>query len=460
MNSFLIYLFESSVSFTIIYIFYELFLKRDTWFKFNRYFLLFGLFFSFLIPMLDFSVSESMVNSQNQFVFTEYFYVSSVVKTVESNVTKTIIQPNVIVPFYLLFVSFFLIRLFYQLIQLFKTINANEIINYKNYKIVLLDNNSSPFSFFNYIFINKDDYGSPDNSRKLPKVFGTGRDGSNELLLHEIIHAQQKHSFDIILIEFILVLQWFNPFIYRYRQAFKEIHEYLADRGVLEANNDKYAYQKLILDQVEKSFNVCLASQFNYSLTKKRIKMMTRINSGKLSKIKFLLVFPLIAIMLMAFTINTSTERTKSKNQLYFQSQINSTSIPSIFPVKKDAGVEISSGYGMRMHPTKKVEMMHNAVDIKAPKGTPVFATADGIIRKVEQHFKQGEGYGKYIIIDHEGGYSTLYSQLSEYNTTEGKEVKRGDIIGFVGQTGLSIGPHLHYEVMKDGKNVNPEDYF
>jgi len=130
MNSFLIYLFESSVSFTIIYIFYELFLKRDTWFKFNRYFLLFGLFFSFLIPMLDFSVSESMVNSQNQFVFTEYFYVSSVVKTVESNVTKTIIQPNVIVPFYLLFVSFFLIRLFYQLIQLFKTINANEIINY------------------------------------------------------------------------------------------------------------------------------------------------------------------------------------------------------------------------------------------------------------------------------------------------------------------------------------------
>jgi len=188
--------------------------------------------------------------------------------------------------------------------------------------------------------------------------------------------------------------------------------------------------------------------------------MMTRINSGKLSKLKFLLVFPLIAIMIMAFTINTSIERTLSGNQLYSQSQVKSTSIPSIFPVKKDPGVEISSGYGMRMHPTKKVEMMHNAVDIRAPKGTPVYATADGLIRKVEKNFKQGEGYGKYIIIDHESGYSTLYSQLSEYNTTEGKEVKRGDIIGFVGQTGLSVGTHLHYEVMKDGKNVNPEDYF
>jgi murein DD-endopeptidase MepM/ murein hydrolase activator NlpD len=164
--------------------------------------------------------------------------------------------------------------------------------------------------------------------------------------------------------------------------------------------------------------------------------------------------------MLMAFTINTSTETTISEKQLYFQSHLKSTSIPSIFPVKKDTGVEISSGYGMRMHPTKKVEMMHNAVDIRAPKGTPIYATADGMIRKVEKNFKQGEGYGKYIIIDHEGGYSTLYSQLSEYNTTEGKEVKQGDIIGYVGQTGLSTGPHLHYEVMKDGENVNPEDYF
>ncbi|MCK5171507.1 MAG: M23 family metallopeptidase, partial [Bacteroidales bacterium] len=167
-----------------------------------------------------------------------------------------------------------------------------------------------------------------------------------------------------------------------------------------------------------------------------------------------------IAILLMAFTINTTKESVFSKSQLSIQAQTESNTTPSIFPVKKGEDVKISSGYGMRIHPISKKEMMHNAVDIKAPVGTPVYATADGLVRKVKQNYKQGEGYGKYIIIDHEGGYSTLYAQLYDYNIKEGIEVKSGDVIGFVGQTGLSTGPHLHYEVMKDGENVDPEKYF
>jgi len=443
MTSFFIFIIESAISVSTFYIFYELFLKRDTWFQFNRYFLLFGLIFSCILPFLDFSVTGVVVISQNQFEFSDYLNMSSSVHSFEKQAVNWVYKPNFILLLYIAIVSIFLIRLLFQIIQLYKTINANEIINYKNYKLVLLNNSSSPFSFFNYIFIDKDDY----------------RNGSNELLLHEITHARQKHSIDVILLEMILVFQWFNPFIYRYRQAFKEIHEYLADRGVLKANNDKTAYQRLIIRQIEKSIQVRLASQFNYSLTKKRIKMMTRINSGKLAKFKTLLIIPLIALLLMAFGMKTSTESFLNTNQV-LQTTLDSKQIPSIFPVKKGDGVEISSGYGMRMHPTKKVEMMHNAVDIKAPKGTPVFATADGMIRKVEKNFKQGEGYGKYIIIDHEGGFSTLYSQLSEYNTKEGKEVSQGDVIGYVGQSGLSTGPHLHYEVMKDGENVNPSDYF
>ena len=443
MNSFIIYLIESAVSVSLFYTFYELFLKRDTWFQFNRIFMIFGLIFSCILPFLDFSVSGFMVNSQNQFEFNEYMNFGSTINSLETNTIELIHKPNFLVLLYFVCVSIFLIRLFYQLFQLFKTINANEIINYKKFKLVLLNNSSSPFSFFNYIFIDKDDY----------------RDGSNELLLHEITHAKQKHSFDAILLEIILVFQWFNPFIYRYRQAFKEIHEYLADRGVLKTNNDKIAYQQLIIDQIEKNIHVRLASQFNYSLTKNRIKMMTRINSSKLAKFKTLLIIPLIALLLMAFSMKTSTESFLNTNQV-LQTLSDSKLIPSIFPVKKGDGVEISSGYGMRIHPISKKEMMHNAVDIKAPMGTPVFATANGLVRKVEKDFKQGEGYGKYIIIDHTNGFSTLYAQLSEYNVIEGKEVKQGDVIGYVGQTGLSVGPHLHYEVIKEGKNVNPEDYF
>ncbi|MGE0088068.1 MAG: peptidoglycan DD-metalloendopeptidase family protein [Bacteroidales bacterium] len=443
MTSFFIFIIESAISLSAFYIFYELFLKRDTWFRFNRYFLLFGLIFSCILPILDFSVTGVVVNSQNQFEFSDYLNMSSSVNSFEYQAVNWFYKPDFIPFLYIAIVSIFLIRLLFQIIQLYKTINANEIINYKNYKLVLLNNSSSPFSFFNYIFIDKDDY----------------RDGSNELLLHEITHAQQKHSIDVILLEMILVFQWFNPFIYRYRQAFKEIHEYLADSGVLKANNDKIAYQRLIIDQIEKSFHVRLASQFNYSLTKKRIKMMTRINSSKLAKFKTLLIIPLIALLLMAFSMKTSTESFLNTNQV-LQTPSDSKLIPSIFPVKKGDGVEVSSGFGMRIHPISKKEMMHNAVDIKAPVGTPVYATANGKVRKVEQDFKIGEGYGKYIIIDHEGGYSTLYAQLSEYYVTEGKEVNQGDVIGYVGQTGLSTGPHLHYEVMKDGENLNPEDYF
>jgi murein DD-endopeptidase MepM/ murein hydrolase activator NlpD len=436
MSQFLIYNIESAISVSMFYLFYELFLKRDTWFRFNRYFLLLGLIFSLIIPTLDFSASSIVLSSQNQFEFNEYLSFGSTVSSFEEQTIEAISNPNYILLLYLFVGSLFFVRFIYQLLK---------IINYKNKKLVLLNNSSSPFSFFNYIFINKDDYGSI---------------GSNELLLHEITHAQQKHSFDVILLELLLVLQWFNPFIYRYRLAFKEVHEYLADRGVLIAKNDKIGYQKLILDQIEKSFHVNLASQFNYSLTKNRIKMMTRINSSKLAKFKLLLVLPLVAVLLMAFSIESAMERVIDKTQLQDQSQAKDNSVPSIFPVKKVDGVAISSGYGMRIHPISKKEMMHKAVDIKAPEGTPVFATADGIVRKVKQNYKQGEGYGKFIIVDHKGGFSTLYTQLSEYNTKEGSEVKQGYVIGYVGSSGLSTGPHLHYEVKIDGENVDPEDYF
>lgn len=444
MSSFINYIIESTISISVSYIFYELFLKRDTWFRFNRYYLLFGLIFSFVVPFIGFTATSVGVNSQNQFQFNELIQMGSYVKSFEQNTLNKLPQINFYVLIYLVICGLFFVRLFVQFMKIYKTIHANEIINLKNYKIVLLNNASSPYSFFQYIFINKDDYASI---------------GAYELILHESTHARQKHSFDVILLEIILVLQWFNPFIYRYRLAFKEVHEYLADRGVLVKRNDKTAYQKLILNQIEKSFQMNLASHFNYSLTKNRIKMMTRINSSKKAYFKTILVLPLVFVLLSAFTIETAKESVIEKSSFNFLID-QSTTIPSLFPVKKVEGVKISSGFGMRMHPIKKEKMMHNAVDIKAPEGTPVYATADGMVRKVKQNHKEGTGYGRYIIIDHEEGFSTLYSQLSGYNVKEGEEVKKGDIIGYVGSSGMSTGSHLHYEVMKDGENVNPEDYF
>ena len=160
MNSFIIYILESGVSISLFYIFYELFLKRDTWFRFNRYFLLFGLLFSLIVPLLEFSVTGVLVNSQNQFEFNEYVGISTAVNAIETSTIQVLPTINFVLLFYLLIIGVYAIRLFNQFFKIFKTIRANEIINYSNYKLVLLKESSTPFSFLNYIFIDKDDFGS------------------------------------------------------------------------------------------------------------------------------------------------------------------------------------------------------------------------------------------------------------------------------------------------------------
>ena len=99
---------------------------------------------------------------------------------------------------------------------------------------------------------------------------------------------------------------------------------------------------------------------------------------------------------------------------------------------------------------------MHNGMDFTAPPGTPIYATGDGKVTKVGL----GSGYGKMVIIEHGFGYKTYYAHLSKYDTKVGRDVKRGEIIGYVGNTGLSSGPHLHYEVWKNGIVMNPVNFY
>jgi len=130
--------------------------------------------------------------------------------------------------------------------------------------------------------------------------------------------------------------------------------------------------------------------------------------------------------------------------------------IPAIQPVQHKDLTRVASGYGMRIHPILKYRKMHNGMDFTAPKGTPIYATGDGVVTKASR----GSGFGKVIYIDHGFGYMTKYAHLSKFNTRKGKRVKRGDIIGYVGNTGLSSGPHLHYEVHKNGKPINPVNFY
>lgn len=132
-------------------------------------------------------------------------------------------------------------------------------------------------------------------------------------------------------------------------------------------------------------------------------------------------------------------------------------SLPSIQPVANKNLKRMASGWGYRMHPIYKTKKFHYGMDFSAPTGTPIYATGNGKIKKIKYSRR---GYGKHIIIDHGYGYETLYAHMSKYNVSRGQKVKRGEIIGYVGSTGTSVAPHLHYEVYKDGRKVNPVQYY
>jgi murein DD-endopeptidase MepM/ murein hydrolase activator NlpD len=141
---------------------------------------------------------------------------------------------------------------------------------------------------------------------------------------------------------------------------------------------------------------------------------------------------------------------TLNKESLY-------AAIPAIQPVSNKQLIAIASGFGLRIHPVYKVIRMHTGIDFAAPLGTPIYATANGQVTEVDVKF---DGYGKMVIIDHGFGYTTRYAHLQDFLVKIGQKVKRGQRIGFVGNTGLSTASHLHYEVLINGEQIDPVHYF
>jgi murein DD-endopeptidase MepM/ murein hydrolase activator NlpD len=131
--------------------------------------------------------------------------------------------------------------------------------------------------------------------------------------------------------------------------------------------------------------------------------------------------------------------------------------IPAIQPVAKKGPARLVSGFGIRLHPFYKIPQMHTGLDFAAPRGTPIYATGDGVVSRTEYNFG---GYGTTVEINHGYGYGTLYAHLSKFVVRPGQKVKRGELIAYMGSTGMSTAPHLHYEVIKNGEKVNPVYYF
>ncbi len=133
------------------------------------------------------------------------------------------------------------------------------------------------------------------------------------------------------------------------------------------------------------------------------------------------------------------------------------STIPAIQPIKNADMKRMASGYGWRSDPFTKARKFHYGMDFSAETGTPIYASGNGTVTRADAN---STGYGNHVRIDHGFNYVSLYAHLSKYNVKKGQKVKRGDIIGYVGSTGRSVAPHLHYEIFKDGDRINPRNFY
>ena len=297
------FLIKSSVCLLVFLTFYHLILEREKTHRFNRFYLLFTLIISLVIPFLTYEIIEIIPVQASEPIFIPEF---------ENIATTTIVEkvnyiPMLLWSLYGITTTLFLFHFVKNIWKLIQKSKSNTTIYYKNATLVLVDEKTLPHSFLNFIFINADDY----NSQAI----------EDELYTHELVHVTQKHTLDILFIELLKCVFWFNPLVYFYKKAIQLNHEFLADEKVVTSYNNVTFYQNLLLQKSSNVQTIYLASNLNYLVTKKRLLMMTKNTSKKLALVKKMAIVPILAGLIYFFcieivaqekTINTNPETTNS----------------------------------------------------------------------------------------------------------------------------------------------------
>ncbi|MEM6718865.1 MAG: M23/M56 family metallopeptidase [Bacteroidota bacterium] len=441
MSSVLIYILQVNLVFGSFYLLYKVVFSRFTFHAFNRMFLLLLLPLALLLPLSG-SIFPEMQFPLEIPLLEDFAPFSTLIvdtnTTTETEQLQTINYSFWIFSLYVLGVVCFLWRFVQTTVKLFKLKQQSKEINVHNTKVYsakVLE----VFSYFQWIFVPT-----------------TNTASVNEYMLaHEKAHISKLHSADVVLAEIFIAFNWFNPLAYLYRKSLKSIHEFQADALVLRQENiKKSSYLALLLQSLEPTQINPAYNYFSHPTLKKRIEMITKSQSKKRLKLVYMLLIPLVGIAFMAF--RSPETMVDIPDEIVPTVFVQENGIPSLFPVQNKTAKHISSRFGvMRKHPKLKNKTKHGGIDIKAPKGTPVVATANGMVLQA----KEEGNWGNLIVIAHLEGFETWYAHLEGFNTKLGATVQKGEIIGYVGSTGFSTAPHLHYEVRHHGKRVNPLNY-
>ena len=323
MGIFFVYILKSSVCLVVFYLFYRLLLSRETFHRFNRVALLSILLLSCLLPLVEVTVEEQTEVHQTMMTLEQWLMLADMMNTADATdlqveeVTVTWIQVALLV--YLAGILLFALRNGYSLLKLGGLLKSGRKENLSKYidegeKVTLIvhDRDIAPFSWMKYIVISEKDL--DENGR--------------EILIHELAHIQNRHSWDLLVADICIFFQWFNPASWLLKQELQNIHEYEADETVIEKGVDAKQYQLLLIKKAVGTRLYSMANSFNHSKLKKRITMMLKEKSSPWARMKYLYVLPVAAITLTAFA------HPEISNELNEISTIKVNDITSILDAK------------------------------------------------------------------------------------------------------------------------------
>jgi len=305
----IVYLLKSIFLMAIFLGIYYMMLEQEKMHRFNRFYLLATLVFSLTIPL--FTINSSLGVESDEIVLTTNTatnYVETKVGNLlnDTNPERTVVVKgqesrswfdtlslsHLMFGLYLVISLLLLVRMAMGITHLLLKKNSSETIQKAKAQLVLLEEHSAPHSFFGYIYLNRQDY----RSGKIPE----------EIIIHELVHYREKHSLDILFVELLKVLFWFNPFIYLYKKAIRINHEYIADETVLECSVKITTYASQLMNVATYKRTGSLVSNFNFTVTKKRFKMMCEKSSKNIIRWKKILLLPVF--MVLAFTFCKPTD--------------------------------------------------------------------------------------------------------------------------------------------------------
>lgn len=394
----------------LVLLFYHAVLAREKIYQINRWYLLAGLFFSLVVPFMPFGISDFLLtlgsNTETPQILSaeiESLNSESVLQVSANSAGKnSVIHSSYfewITPFLFYFYGFVTLILSFRIVRHWYRIQLKSMKNpatsFKGHKVVLVDEEVVPHTFWETIFVNKEQY--------------ENKEINEEVMVHELIHAKQNHSLDILIIEILKTICWFNPILYFYKKAIQVNHEYIADDKVLSSGTDIADYQTLLLKMRSANSAHYLSTSLNFNITKKRFKMMTLNHSTYRSYLKIALIIPFFAILSITLGCEpASMEQNSQAEQINLELIDNET-------IKLNGKTVSASEFGAAFS-NLSLDPKQTLIDLTVHKSAPM-----GLVTDIQKVLREN---GALKI-----NYSTVQSNDTQSNEAWRSELKSRNIL-------------------------------